>query len=205
MIEMVGSEGSSTGFRTGYVLLYRRLPTERVFGDSPSLSFNLDESIPLILLHHQYYQYVSLQMFGLKNSQSSKESENEKKDRNRPSISLPGHSGYLLASDRNRSSKAPSPSSGGFVTPMNGLSLASHTVPLGGISPVWKYLRIYRAMHRLGELNMQWPSESDAKTTEPGQREAMVWALVLWPVSAGMVVWRRGFGEVYFRIGVTGS
>ena len=24
---------------------------------------------------------------------------------------------------------------------------------------------------------MQWPSESDAKTTEPGQREAVVWAL----------------------------
>lgn len=24
---------------------------------------------------------------------------------------------------------------------------------------------------------MQWPSESDAKTTEPGQREAIVWAL----------------------------
>ena len=32
-------------------------------------------------------------------------------------------------------------------------------------------------MHRLGELIMQWPSESDAKTTEPGQRVAMVWAL----------------------------
>ena len=32
-------------------------------------------------------------------------------------------------------------------------------------------------MHRLGELIMQWPSESEAKTTEPGQRVAMVWAL----------------------------
>lgn len=134
-------------------------------------------------------------MSGLKDSQSSKESENEKKDRNRPSISLPSYSGYLLASDLNRSSNASSPSSGGFVTPRNGLSLASHTVPLGGISPVWKYLRIYRAMHRLGELNMQWPSASDAKTTEPGQREAIAWALVLWSVSDGMVVWRRGFGE----------
>lgn len=123
-------------------------------------------------------------MFGLKDSQSSKEYDNEKKDGNRPSISLPSYSKYLLASDRNRSSNASSPSSGGFVTPMNGLSLASHTVPLGGVPPVWKYFRIYRAMHRLGELNMQWPSESDVKTTEPGQREAIVWA---------------------FRIGVTGS
>ena len=35
------------------------------------------------------------------------------------------------------------------------------------------------AMHRLGELIMQWPSESDANTTEPGQRDAMVWALDL--------------------------
>lgn len=127
-------------------------------------------------------------MFGFKNSQNSKESENEKKDGNRPSNSLPGHSGYLLASDLNRSSKASSPSSGGFVTPINGLSLASHTVPLGGISPVWKYFRIYLAMHRLGELNMQWPSASDAKTTEPGQREAIVWALVLWSVSDGIVM-----------------
>lgn len=34
-------------------------------------------------------------------------------------------------------------------------------------------------MHRFGELNMQWPSPSEARTTEPGQREAMVWALRL--------------------------
>ena len=34
-------------------------------------------------------------------------------------------------------------------------------------------------MHRLGELIMQWPSESDARTTEPGQREAMAWALYI--------------------------
>ena len=36
---------------------------------------------------------------------------------------------------------------------------------------------MYRARHRFGELIMQWPSESDAKTTEPGQREAVKWAL----------------------------
>ena len=62
---------------------------------------------------------------------------------------------------------------------MNGLSLASHTVPPGGNCPVWMYSRTYRAMHRFGELNMQWPSPSEARTTEPGQREAMVWALRL--------------------------
>lgn len=45
---------------------------------------------------------------------------------------------------------------------------------------------MYLAMHKLGELIMQWPSESDAKTTEPGQREAMAWALVLWSVSDGI-------------------
>ena len=44
-------------------------------------------------------------------------------------------------------------------------------------------------MHRLGELIMQWPSESDAKTTEPGQRVAMVWALRVVEVS---MCWRRG-------------
>ena len=32
-------------------------------------------------------------------------------------------------------------------------------------------------MHRFGELIMQWPSESEAKTTEPGQRVAVEWAL----------------------------
>lgn len=87
------------------------------------------------------------------------------------------YTGMFLACDINCSNKASSPFSAGFVTPINGLSLTSHTVPSEGISPVWKYFRMYRAMHRLGELIMQWPSESDAKTTELGQREAMVWAL----------------------------
>ncbi len=92
-------------------------------------------------------------------------------------IYVHNHTGIFLACDFSRSNKASSPFSAGFVTPMNGLSLASHTVFLGGNSPVWKYFRMYRAMHRLGELIMQWPSESDARTTEPGQRDAMVWAL----------------------------
>ena len=43
-------------------------------------------------------------------------------------------------------------------------------------------------MHRFGELIMQWPSESDARTTEPGQRVAMVWAL--WTVISSC--WDRG-------------
>lgn len=44
---------------------------------------------------------------------------------------------------------------------------------------------MYRAMQRFGELIMQCPSESEAKTTEPGQREARVWALYI-IVSTGL-------------------
>lgn len=85
--------------------------------------------------------------------------------------------------------------SAGFVAPMNGLSLASHTVPSEGSSPVCIYFRTCRAMHRLVELIMQWPSEFDAKTTEPGQREAMAWALYVASVSGYLVVRRMGFRE----------
>lgn len=42
---------------------------------------------------------------------------------------------------------------------------------------------------------MQWPSESDAKTTEPGQQEAMAWALYVASVSGCSVVRRMGFRE----------
>ena len=63
-------------------------------------------------------------------------------------------------------------------------------------------------MHRLGELIMQWPSESDAKTTEPGQRVAMVWALYI-RVSTrrcrGVMMDGFRWRGAYFRSGVTGS
>lgn len=78
---------------------------------------------------------------------------------------------------------------------MNGLSLALHTVPSEGSSPVCIYFRTCRAMPRLVELIMQWPSEFDAKTTEPGQREAMAWALYVASVSGYLVVRRMGFRE----------
>ena len=54
---------------------------------------------------------------------------------------------------------------------------------------------MYRAMQRLGELIMQCPSESDVKTTEPGQREARVWALCV-------IVSVRSFHAVEHMIGV---
>ena len=98
---------------------------------------------------------------------------------------VPNQTGICLACHLNSSNSASSPFSAAFVTPRNGLSLASHTVPSDGNSPVWKYLRIYRAMHRLGELIMQWPSESASKTTEPGHRDAIACALwVLYRQSA---------------------
>lgn len=63
-------------------------------------------------------------------------------------------------------------------------------------------------MHRLGELIMQWPSASDAKTTEPGQRVAMVWALYVevrtcW--CRGVMMDEFSWREAYLRSGVTGS
>ena len=62
-------------------------------------------------------------------------------------------------------------------------------------------------MHRFGELIMQWPSESDARTTEPGQRVSMVSALRIevsscW--SRGVMDWFCWRGS-YLRSGVTGS
>ena len=122
-----------------------------------------------------------------------------------PTADVPHYTGICIASHLNCSNRASSPFSAGFVTPMNGLSLASHNVPSGGSLPVWIYARTCRAMHRLGELIMQWPSESDAKTTEPGQRVAMVWALyIMFSIRwCGDRCW--GWREAYFRSGVTGS